>query len=133
MHREELVVQIVAEKIVFRDRQLRAHHQREYPGQQEKQECGADIEHADIGVVDDRDEPESRRRFPDFLELFQLGFRPGCGIRKFSDGVALFCHRVSYRNRYNTNRPAKYTTSVTKESIPILPMVRLRRSISPIR
>jgi hypothetical protein len=72
MHREELVVEIVADEIALGPRQLRAHDEREDAGKDEEQQSRADVPQAHIGVVDRRDDREALRGFPRLLEHLEF-------------------------------------------------------------
>jgi hypothetical protein len=86
--REGLVVEILAEEIAFRQRQLGAHQQRQNPRQQEEQEGGAEIGETDGDVVDVADLAPARRNGPDALQLL---FFPGRAWGAVREGL-LHCN-----------------------------------------
>ena len=101
VHGEELVVGLLAEHAVQRQRELRAHDERQHAGEQEEQEGGADVPGADVVVVDDGQAPQAARRMPDALEFLQLARRPlalrreAVVERRVESGFAL--HRCASR------------------------------------
>ena len=79
MHGEELVVGALVDEIVVGNRKLQAHQQCQNARKHEKQQRRADIEEADIGIVDGRQEFEAARRRPDALRASPVRFSAGAG------------------------------------------------------
>ena len=67
---------------VGRHGELRAHHQSQDPREQEEQERGADIENADIIVIDFGDEANATRRVPQASELLEFTWGTRNAIRQ---------------------------------------------------
>src|SRR5690606_38667690 len=72
----------------------------------EKQECSADIEKPDPGVVHRRKQSPPFRRLPDFLEALQLVGRARQRIRQRSCGIASAHSRLSnHTDSARSSRP----------------------------
>jgi hypothetical protein len=72
VHGEDLIVGRRLEQIVVGHRELSAHQQSERPAEREKEQGRADVEEADIGVVDDLEKPPSLGQLPNALQPLEL-------------------------------------------------------------
>lgn len=72
---EDLIVEVLAEKFVARDGQLRANEQPQDARQDEEEEGSSDIKKTDHRIVDRSEQPEALRRRPDAFQFRQLALR----------------------------------------------------------
>ncbi|WP_424540311.1 hypothetical protein [Sinorhizobium medicae] len=83
MDREHLIVEVLVDKAIVADGELRAHDDGQQTGHQEEEKRNADIDETDHRIVDGRNQPPTAWRRPDALQFADLSFGAGIGIGEF--------------------------------------------------